>query len=523
MPHSKNLELPASTWEILDVGGSYNEDGLDHYLHKVLNHCMQTFRADAVSLFLRLEGSDTFLLSAQLGEPGRLPPEATFQMGHSIAGIAAARRESLLIDSPEKHPALKGVIKAQPRVGSAIVVPLLDPRSFVVGVINVSRQLDAPPFQLRDLKSAEVFGRVLALAVTNVRLFFELTSALENQKQILTRQSNILEAIPVAVLMVLQNEEVAAINSHAERIVGSKSNFGMHWEVVIANCQETLKQTLRTCIQSALAGKKKEIIVDVDDKNYNVNATPSNEKGAVVVIEDVTKALSKERETSKIKRLAEIGQMTAQLAHEIRNPLTSIRGAAYVLQREASLDEVHGWATVIEHESHVLNQLCEEFLDFARSLSLSPISMNLNELIKQITKGYEVRIKKQNVYLQLHLDELPEITADPVRMTQALHNLIRNALDAMPEGGQLMIQTSFKKPEVIVQVSDTGYGIPLEKQSNLFTPFFTTKPDGTGLGLCNTQRIIEAHGGKIRFSSIPESGTVFTIQLPIKNKRRKSE
>jgi len=227
-------------------------------------------------------------------------------------------------------------------------------------------------------------------------------------------------------------------------------------------------------------------------------------------------------------RLVVLGEMAAGLAHEIRNPLGAIKGAAQYLDPSAVGKDASEFLEIIIEETDRLNQVVNQFLDYSRPFQAMREPTDINQVVNHTTRllspGFEA--KKIELKLQLHTD-LPEIQANAQQLTQVLLNLFNNSVEAMEEGGTLTIQTnlssqglgswaksSSQTSAVEIQVSDTGRGIPPETLDKLFVPFFTTKERGTGLGLAISQRIVEHHGGEIRIQSKEGQGSTFTIMLP---------
>ncbi len=211
-------------------------------------------------------------------------------------------------------------------------------------------------------------------------------------------------------------------------------------------------------------------------------------------------------EVARMKRMAEIGQMTASIAHEIRNPLTGIRSAAQMIQQSPEMaDEL---ATIIQEEADRLNDLCTDFLDFAKPVAVNFETTTLEQIVARQARLLEPGFEAKGVALNLKLNpEKPTIKADASRCGQVVHNLLRNALQATESGGQVTLEES---PQGFA-VTDNGSGMTAHQLERLFSPFFTTKADGTGLGLNMVQRIVEAHGWSIAVESEPGTGTTVRI------------
>jgi signal transduction histidine kinase len=242
-------------------------------------------------------------------------------------------------------------------------------------------------------------------------------------------------------------------------------------------------------------------------------------------------------------RLAALGEMAAGLAHEIRNPLGAIKGAAQLLtpQADAAGDghgvplEAREFLGIIVEEANRLNRVVSQFLDYARPYRGEPQPLDVNEVVRKsaqlvtppplpASEGGEPAPPVE-VHLQL-ADDLPRARADAEQLRQVFLNLAINAVQAMPSGGKLTISTALRKagrrstPMLEVRFRDTGVGIPAQEQKNLFIPFYTTKDKGTGLGLPISQRIIENHGGTIEVRSRVGVGSTFTVVLPLSDEAK---
>jgi two-component system, NtrC family, sensor histidine kinase HydH len=211
-------------------------------------------------------------------------------------------------------------------------------------------------------------------------------------------------------------------------------------------------------------------------------------------------------------------KMAPVLAHEIRNPLGSIKGAAQVLRSEAESAEQRNLLDVITEEANRLNRVVSQFLDYARPYTPDLRPRSVNAVIEKAMAVIESDSISAGIDIQLELHpHLPLVPMDQEQIHQVILNIAINAIEAMPEGGTLTVRTTRIESDtgdaVGISIRDTGQGIPRETLKQIFTPFFTTKERGVGLGLAVCQRIIRNHGGSIRVKSIPGRGTIFYIRL----------
>ncbi|MGB6043361.1 MAG: ATP-binding protein [Pirellulales bacterium] len=222
-----------------------------------------------------------------------------------------------------------------------------------------------------------------------------------------------------------------------------------------------------------------------------------------------------------INQYAEFVQLVGGLAHEIRNPLSTIR-----LNMELLAEDFHNAKTpaerraankiaVVQRESIRLQELLDDFLNFARVRNLNLIPKDINSLVAVALDLFEPQAASSGLDVQRYLDaDLARVSIDPETFQAALLNLIINAQQAMPEGGQLVVRTRATPTGVALDLIDTGCGMDAATINRAFDPFFSSKPGGSGLGLPTTRKIIEAHGGSLSVQSEPGQGTQFTIELP---------
>ena len=235
----------------------------------------------------------------------------------------------------------------------------------------------------------------------------------------------------------------------------------------------------------------------------------------------------KKLEASKIQaeRLAMVGTMAAQVAHEVRNPLGSITLNLDLIQKEISKlaagggnspEEGCGLVVEMREEVHRIQQVLEEYLQFARLPKPQLRPVKLDEFLAQKLDFMNGTFERAGVKRLTHFDPaVKTISADAGQLWQATLNLIRNSLDAMPEGGELTVGTWREGGQVRLRVTDTGKGMSEEQLKKVFAPFFTTKPGGTGLGLALVQQIANEHGGHLECESVQNKGSTFTIFLPV--------
>jgi two-component system sensor histidine kinase HydH len=223
-----------------------------------------------------------------------------------------------------------------------------------------------------------------------------------------------------------------------------------------------------------------------------------------------------EEQLRRADRLSALGELSAGMAHEIRNPLGSIKGAAEILKDNYGPDAPqHEFIEILLKETDRLNKIVQEFLRFARPKPPELREEDINELLESVLSLTAQPTRKAGISVEKRLDRsIGKRDLDAGLLQQAFLNLVLNSVQAMPQGGTLTVVSAWRDDGIEVKIVDTGMGISADNRKKLFSPFFTTKKDGTGLGLAITYRIIQNHRGTIDVASEPGKGATFTITLP---------
>ncbi|HVB34818.1 MAG TPA: ATP-binding protein [Patescibacteria group bacterium] len=219
---------------------------------------------------------------------------------------------------------------------------------------------------------------------------------------------------------------------------------------------------------------------------------------------------------SRAEHLATLGELAAGLAHEVRNPLAGISGAVDIIGRELPPSSPHRLiAGEVQQEVRRIHSLLTELLDYARPKPCDIHSADLNATIEHCVQLARQQVVSRPIEVVFAAGDLPPVAHDPFQIERLILNLLLNAFQAIPKEGTVTIGTASEKGFALIAVRDTGTGISAEQLPNIFRPFFTTKRQGTGLGLSLSRRIVEQHGGHIEVHSKPGQGTEFLIWLPL--------
>jgi len=266
-----------------------------------------------------------------------------------------------------------------------------------------------------------------------------------------------------------------------------------------------------------LSGEDKVLIIGTsclfdEDKKF---------KGAVAVIHDITELKKYEEEAKRAERLSALGNLAAGVAHEIRNPLNAISITAQRLKSEfvpqKDQEEYTSFTKIILNEIKRLDSIINQFLSLAKAQKLNLVPTDMSKFLNEVVNLAEIEAKQKEIQLTREIDTLPETKIDPGEFKKALLNIMLNGIQATPAGGKLSVRSYLDDSQrnIVLEIKDSGSGIPKEKLSKIFQPYFSTKEKGTGLGLSIAYRIISDHKGRIEVKSELRKGTIFTIKLPI--------
>lgn len=234
--------------------------------------------------------------------------------------------------------------------------------------------------------------------------------------------------------------------------------------------------------------------------------------------DQASQILAFEEQLLRASRLSALGELAAGLAHEIRNPLGSIRGTAEIVKDPAtSPGQREEFAEVLVREVDRLNQVVSKFLRFAKPDPVGRQAVCINQVLDELLEFSAAEYRRQRIEVRFDRAELPRIPVDADQLRQVLLNILLNAVQALSTGGVVRVTTLLKEDSVVVQIADNGPGIAPEVLPRIFNPFYTTRQSGTGLGLAISQRIVQAHGGQIGVQSRPGEGAVFEVMLPAGN------
>ena len=337
----------------------------------------------------------------------------------------------------------------------------------------------------------------------------------------------IFENVSSAVVTIDNTGKITTFNTVAVKLTGLqqreivgesiKSQFPDSIKAIIKLLQDSLERRViyikhLTDIVDAF-GSVIPVLIDTSIQKDSLG----NTIGAIGVFRSVKEIQQFEESITRAKNLASLGELSAGMAHEIRNPLTSIKGyAQYIKSELINNPELIPDVSTIIYEVDRLNGIIDRFLVFARPNHPELQPEDINSLLSRVLKLYNREIPS-NICVITNFENLPPVSIDSDQMEQVILNMLLNAVQAMPDGGELSIRTKYLKQFELaeINIADIGLGISPQNYDKIFEPFFTTKNKGTGLGLAICSRIVENHKGFIEVSSTPGEKTEFIIRLPV--------
>ena len=343
----------------------------------------------------------------------------------------------------------------------------------------------------------------------------------------------VLHSMTDGVLVTDRDNNILLFNKASERMIPFVSNDIIEkkiWNVIDdAELINFFKEKLEN---QEMAKDKNFVLGSGVAKTISISIMPLVKEGKIqgnlIHIEDVTEKKINQARLRRAESLAALTTLAAGVAHEIKNPLGSISIHLQLTQKEMQKKQtiktksIKQYLDVINEEVERLNRIVVDFLFAVRPMDMKLEEGSLNQLIKELLDFLKFELEQAHISIETNLARnLPKILMDEKYMKQALLNLIKNSLSAMPDGGVLRIETSSKGSEVILKVIDNGCGIPEVIMDKIFEPYFTTKEFGSGLGLTLVYKIIKEHMGDVALTSKQGEGTTFilTFSIPQKEKR----
>ena len=338
----------------------------------------------------------------------------------------------------------------------------------------------------------------------------------------------IFESVGSGLVAVDAGGRVTAFNRAAESITGVQTAeaLGQPWEAIFGQGVD-LEQVWRAAADERGFSPRHEFPLRRRDGRqlpvgisfWSLRSGRGDVAGLIGICQDLSLIKQMEQRMRQADRLATVGRLSANMAHEIRNPLASISGAVEALAKELPPDERRNrLVEIVLRESDRLNALVSDFLEYARPAPMAPVEVDMAHLLDEVLLLIEHRALPPNLKIIREFGLTLSARVDPQQMRQAIWNLCLNAVQAMPDaGGEIRVGGCLMPGDsapLQIWIADTGQGIADEDLPHIFEPFYSTKPDGSGLGLALVYRVMQDHGGQVEAKSRLGEGTTFTLTLP---------
>ena len=525
---------------------------LDHLSSRLVERISDTFEVEKVALLVPGTGG---ALTVQAGQGldesewrgARLPAgSALYQrLSRGEAVYYADSEESRSDSRSQARPALERSApdrsekpEKEEGLGIAGLSYAIPCRSAdkVVGVILLGRRWDQSALSSEDMDLLTMLSGQAATALENARLYRSLEQKAAEYAALKEHSENTIESLDAGILVLDFEGRVVRFNRALERLYGLARERAMgrgFSELFPKALSDTMESTMGkawwTRAETSGISRLNLSNLEGEEKVVKLQVAPfvgsgEEQKGTIVIFEDVTARVELETQLQLREKMASLGLLAAGVAHEVNTPLTGISSFTQMLQDQTSEDDPRSKLLYkIERQTERASKIVNNLLNFARQGRASFVPVRVNDVIRDVLSLLEHQLTRARVKVRLELgDDVLEVMGDENKLQQVFLNLILNAQDAMSSGGWLTIKTCAASPtedsqEVVAIVSDTGQGISQDDIKRIYDPFFTTKragASGTGLGLSITYGIIQEHSGHIGVESSLGQGTSFLIRLP---------
>lgn len=490
-------------------------------LKRILDVSRDVFQFENAIIRLLDDATSTLVTAAAYGydEQAQSHPIA---LGQGVMGqVAQSGRPLLINDLRVFEDYVEGIHDAR----SELAVPLIA-RHKVLGVFNVeSTRTNA--FTPEDLRLLEILGRQAAVAIENARLYHNLRLLSNQYRDLHQFNSRILKSVDLGIYTVDAEMRITSWNAKMEEMSGVPAAQALGRDLLMLFPQLEEEGVAQRIRQVLARGKAERLRLAHRDFRGEMRfqkrriaplKDAETTTGAVIIVEDVTEFRRLLDQTIESEKLAELGRLSAGIAHEINNPLSVISYAAQLLMREEPLaPSQQELLERIDSETDRLKALTGGLLSFSRSREMVRRFTDLNDVVQDVLRLVKFELTRHQIEARLDLTPLPLVQVDPNKLKQVIINLIMNAVQAMKGGGVIRVETELAGGRVRLQIADSGPGIPAHLHDKVFEPFFTTRAEGegTGLGLYICRMIIGDHGGELLLDSATGQGATFRLLLPV--------
>lgn len=548
------------------IGSTSN---LRELLRQIVTLASAVTEAQVASIMLLDERGEHLRIEAALGLSKEIIEKTKLAVGESIAGYVARTGEPLLVEDVEQDDRFKRINQERYGAASLLCAPLTIKHK-IIGVINMANKADGEVFTQNDLRLLTTFASQAAVAVDDANQFeknrrrlteFEILNELSTEipslnslndfQRILVAKLRRVFPIDVSIWFQIDQASSTAVPAGGDGAINlpltdsggidlqkaQKPTPALKLDLdtidpeQVSELSEIVQQQVVASETTTVRGRAYMAIpvLRFEKIEYllylaaDVDRTYSQDdiSLAKLVISQAALLFEKERSLLNATRLLTMGNMISEISHDLRKPLTSIRGGLQILKQRYPEIGSSEFLSSTEEEIHRMNELVRELVDFSNPNKYETQKLDLRQVIQRAIELVTPDLQKRKIKVASSFDEAPwQIIINKNQILEVFLNLFINAVDAMPNGGSLTIKGLIERPEhkkvdyLAVLVTDTGVGIKKEHLARIFDRYYTTKPEGTGLGLAVVERVMSAHGGTLAVESKEGQGTTFKLYFP---------
>ncbi len=542
-----------------EVGAALSTSGkLGDLLKAILNLATGVIGANYGSILLLNESGEALKIAATSGTPVGTDQRTRIPIEDTIAGQVVQSGDPVIIEDVENDPRLARRNRPQFETSSLICAPLKTPNA-IVGVINLSDKRDRSPFSIDDLRLLVTLAAQAAMAIEDSQHYQQISRRLSEVTALydLSMQLSNVERIDEMVTTVFETltqltrceriqwwewssaagEVILRADTEAARVGRSVcavcaaiddvtfSNDAVASKAVRSALAETKEYPARLKVMTIpVRSAESPLGMFVLIREHGTPCTEHERHLAGIVGSQAERIFERQRTLLNASRLVTMGKMISEISHDLRKPLTNIRGSLQVLG--SRLGEANEFGEILKEtdkEIVRLATLVSELVDFSNPKRYRTERRDLAPALRRAASLVERTAKKNNIALSVEIPEqLPPIFCDENQIIEGTLNILMNAIEAMTDGGELDIKAEVCTSDnddqkfLLILISDTGPGMNQSELARIFERYYTTKSSGTGLGLSIVQRIINSHEGTIHAESEPGAGTTFRVELPIR-------
>lgn len=554
---NKNLELKRRVKELdalYKAGMSLSTtENLKVLLDKIVSLATRVIEAKSGSIMLIQKPENVLTIESAIGLSSDIVSHTKLELGSSIAGYVALKGIPLKVKDIEKDPRFSHLSKKHYATRSLLCVPLKI-KDNIMGVINLSDKTTGRPFTKDDLRLLTTFASQAAIAIDDAEHFNQNLRKLEELEVLY----NIASQMPL-----MENLEGVCdfVFQKIGKIMPVDFDLWFEWNERAGELMLSLFHGCKNGRRNLVIPLDKEDVPDVKKVNTKIReylkddsdlsphldtliSFPIITEGSIhgvfsvgnrkqkrlsgehirlisIIVSQSTSVYEKQKSLLNANRLVTMGNLVSEITHDLKKPLTNIRGTLQLLKEKwANVKDKKRYFSLVEEEIFRLDGLVKEIVSFSNPYKYEMERKDIVCVLNRALKLVERDLDSRNIDLRREYKEGYMVLIDRNQIMEVFLNIILNSIEAMSQGGELRISNrTYKENEngtefIRVEIADTGCGIPSENLNRIFDRYFTTKKEGTGLGLAVVERIVKAHGGRVSVESKPRKGTIFLVDLP---------